>query len=522
MTDAHLFTGGRVFTGLRYARALLVDDGRVVAVGPEESVRPDSPTGTEHHDLAGRLLVPGLVDAHLHLTEVTRMRVGLDLTGVTSLERLRSVLADWAAAHPTGPIVGRGWDPERWAPSRWPDAGTLDRVVPDRPVVLYHASGHAAAVNSVALGEVGLNAAAPAPEDPSIGRSGDGRPSGILYEEAMRPLGEFARRASPVDAEALARTIAELIPTGLTSVGSIGTPGEEIAALRELDSARRLPLSVRAYIRLTDRMTASRSSPLAPTARFEVVGVKAFLDGAFGTRTAWLSAPYMDAPGTSGIPVGDEAALAQALGEAVDRGLAPALHAIGDQAVGRAIRLLGPLAGRTAAPARIEHASLTPPDRIAGMTGGGPMLVVQPGFVWSDHWLADRLGPERARWAYVFRTLRHRGIPLAGSSDAPFDPVDPWRGIRAAVRRRDPTGRSANPDPGEALSPEEALNLYTSGAAEALGLPERGRLEAGAPADFVVLRAPGLSEALLGSEVPVAETWVAGETAYRVERTAEP
>ena len=515
MSGATVWTGGRVFTGARYVEALLVEDGHVAAAGADYEVRRLAPTGAEHRPLAGRAVVPGLVDAHVHLTEIARLASGPDVSGGGSLEEILGRLAAWAEAHPTGAIVGRGWDPERCAHHRWPDAADLDRVVPHRPVVLYHASGHAAVANTAALEDAGVDPAAPAPDAPDVGRRSDGRPSGLLFEDAMRPLARVAAAGSPIGPDRLARTVDELPAFGITAAGAMSSPPEEVEAFGELAAAGRLSITVRAYVRLSDRSLGARRRADGPAARFGVVGTKAFLDGAFGTRTAWLSEPYADAPEHDGIAVGEEGPLGEALADAVDLGLAPALHAIGDRAVERALRILAPLQDRAPAPVRIEHASLTPDRLLAAIDQGQPTLVVQPGFVWSDGWLADRLGAGRARQAYRFRTLSARGARLAASSDAPFDPVDPWRGIRAATRRRGPDGRSANPDPGETIPVEEAIRLYSSAAADALGLDGRGRLEAGAPGDLVVLRSPRIAAALDAPGAPVDETWIAGRCVYR-------
>ena len=188
--------------------------------------------------------------------------------------------------------------------------------------------------------------------DPAmIGRSLDGKPNGILYEEALRLAGSIASDGGP-GADGLTRTLGALAAHGLTTVGAMSASPHEVRALRDLDAAGHLPLTVRAYVRLSELSAFSASDLVAGSRRLSVVGVKAFLDGAFGPRTASLRRPYADDPSNSGIPVGDDGELTHQLAEAGRRGLAPALHAIGDAAVERAARLLRPWTGRSGPPAR--------------------------------------------------------------------------------------------------------------------------------------------------------------------------
>ncbi|MCI4373548.1 MAG: amidohydrolase family protein, partial [Thermoplasmata archaeon] len=176
MTEARRFTGGRVFTGRRYADALLVDGGRVVRVGTEAEVARDSPPGCVVEHLGGRVVVPGLIDAHLHVAEIVRAEQGLPLAGLRSREELEERLRRWAEAHPTGPIIGRGWSVEGFADGEEPTRNDLEAAVADRPVVLYHASGHAAVVNGAALAAVGYT---DRPEDPPGGRLGRAPDGGL-------------------------------------------------------------------------------------------------------------------------------------------------------------------------------------------------------------------------------------------------------------------------------------------------------------------------------------------------------
>jgi hypothetical protein len=493
---------------------MLIDGGSVVAVGSEVEVRRSAPVGAEVVPLEGRVVIPGLIDTHLHLESLTRLRLSLDLTGVRDLDDLLARVREWASTHPEGTVYGRGLDVERSLRGRWPTRVDLDRAVRDRPVVLRHVSGHAAIGNGAALSAASVESRSPAEDHGRVGRDVDGRPNGILYEDAMdwwAPL-----LSAPSSEDEMVRTLECLASLGLTTVTSMAVSGGELTVLRSLAADGRLPVRVRAYVPLLRLGELRRAdlAPVGPSGRFTVVGSKGFTDGAFGTRTAWLSEPYADAPEGSGLSVESDETLSSALEASASLGLAPALHAIGDRAVVRAARLLAPYVGRPGAPARIEHVGLTPPAVLSLLDQVRPALVVQPGFLWSDFWLPGRLGADRTRWAYVFRTLIDRGHLIAGSSDAPVDPVDPWRGLRAAVERRDAWGRSANPDPREALTLEEAVQLYTRNAGAVLGEPTLGSLEPGARADFVVLASKRLGEALRSGARAVQETWVSGDRVF--------
>ena len=512
MTDSELFVGGRVFTGRRYCDALLVESGEVLVAGAEAEARRATPTGASVHTLRGTLVVPGLIDAHVHVAELTRSREGLDLGGVRSVEQLVETVRRWAGQHPSGRLEGRGWDPERFPGGTWPSRRDLDRAVADRPVVLVHASGHALVTNSVALAAAGFTRTTPDPPGGRIGREPDGAPDGRLFESAIGALEHRLGRAELPKPDGLLRTLRVAAALGLTTLGAMSADPEEAAILRELARSRAFPGRVRIYLRGNrwEEYYRTPSGPAGPPGRFAVVGVKAYTDGAFGTRTAWLSEPYVDDPGNSGVPVAVDAELRTLLGTSRDRGLAPALHAIGDRAIAYSLERLAEFPRTSGPPARIEHAALTPPALFEALARGRPALVVQPGFVWSDHWLSSRLGAARARWAYAFRTLTDRGHLLAGSSDAPYDPVDPWRGVRAAVHRTDPEGRSANPTATEALTPEEAIRLYTANAGAALGEATLGLLEPGSRGDLVVLGSATLEHAISAGSAGVRETWVDG------------
>jgi predicted amidohydrolase YtcJ len=513
MTRATAFVGGRVFTGRRYASALLVEGGEVSVVGTEAEVRRAAPAGTEVRQLDGGLLLPGLIDAHIHVAAVTRRREGLDVSGVGSVDALEARVREWGSAHPLGPVVGHGLDPEQLPGARWPSRSDLDRILRDRPLVLEHASGHALVANSAVLAAAHIDRATEDPPGGRFGRETDGTPDGRVYEAAVALLESRLPDLDRVEPDALLRTLRATAALGLTCLGAMSVEPEEAVGLRQLADSGRWTGRIRVYLRGSRWQEYFRDpgGPSGPADRFEVVGVKAFTDGAFGPRTALLTEPYADDPMTRGISVGGDDELGALISAAMHRGLAPALHAIGDGAM---VRALGLLRGRRMSNRRrlrIEHASLTPPSLLPALDAVRPALVVQPGFVWSDRWLPVRLGRERSRWAYAFRTLLEHGHLLAGSSDAPYDPLDPWRGLQAAVQRTDVAGRSANPDPAEALDAPAALRMYTASGGEVFGEPLLGLLEPGAPADLLWTRAATLDAAISAGASVVRETWVDGE-----------
>ncbi len=513
MTDARWFDGGRIFTGRRYVEALLVEDDRVVAAGSRAEVAAVRPTGAEHVPLGGHLIVPGLIDLHLHLSEVVRTRGGIPLADLRSHADLLQRLREAARERPDGLLVGRGIAPEGFVDRTRLDRRDLDPIVPDRPLVLFHASGHTAVVNGAALDQLAEAGVGLAEQDELLP---DGRPSGILVEESVRRVAPLVARAVPVRAESMEALLRETASLGLTTVAAMNSHPDELSLLEQMGGDGRLPIRIRAYGSLAAPSLPPPTPPDAPGSdRFRIVGVKTFADGAFGPRTAALSSPYDDAPGTSGVEVGDEPAVVERLREANRVGLAVAVHAIGDRAVVRAARWIGQLGASPGPRHRIEHASLAPPEVWSALDAARPALVVQPGFVWSDGWLAARLGAGRARWAYPFRSLVDHGHLLASSSDAPYDPIDPWRSLRATVERRDPQGRSANPEVAEALPAEGAFLLATAHGGQVLGEDGLGTLEPGAPADFVEVDGPDAARAIRAGSAGVVATWSGGVEVFR-------
>jgi predicted amidohydrolase YtcJ len=506
------WVNGRVFTGTGFAEAFLVEGGEIRAVGPDDAVRRAKGSGSEVVDLRGRLVLPGLIDLHMHLTDTLLAREGVDLRGARSQDEVADRVHRRLTPGSTVPLIGVGWDSSLSTDGRELTRDELDRITTEQPLVLFQVSMHAAALNSPAMTQFGIDEAEPDPPGGRLGRDKSGKLNGLLYDTALARLANSAANREWVRAQlpGFHRILEEAAGLGLTTVCPVLASPEEVDAVATL-SRTELPVRVRFYLDLRSLERYSSLPEPRPGSGWRVTGVKAITDGAFGTRTAWLSAPYADRPDTSGYPIWEDAELERALRAAAALGLPPALHAIGDRAIGRVLALLA----RTepAGPPRIEHASLTPPGLWAALESMHPNLIVQPHFVETDRWLIERLGPERARWCYALRTLTDHGFALGGSSDSPIEPLDPWTGLRAAVFRapRSEFGRFTS---SERLAPIEAFQLYTRNAGPILGEPELGRLATRSPADFVITHAASLDAALSAERPPIAETWVGGRRKF--------
>jgi predicted amidohydrolase YtcJ len=506
------WVGGQVFTGDAFAEAFLVEGGRIVAAGSEDQIRRSKAPGTPTHALQGRTVVPGLIDAHLHLLEIARQRVGVDLRTTRSRDQILDQARNWATSHPNGPIVGRGWDQERWPDRQYPTQADLDRVSTDRPIILFRVCGHVAVVNQRVLDLIEVRRNTADPPGGRIGRAPNGEPNGLLFDAAMNPLFGPGPLNVTVRPDAVQRVLADAARGGLTTVASLNASAEEVTLLRLLVERESLPARVRLYLRgATWEETRPLRGGITPF-DLRIAGGKMFADGSFGARTARLSEPYSDAPGERGVEVSSEERLAKLVRAVEAEGLTAAVHAIGDAALRNT--LLAFEQQPRSVPRRIEHAALVFPEIFPRLDPLRPYLVVQPDFVVADWWLVDRIGPVRVRWAYPFKTLLDRGYVVAGSSDAPFGAFDPAAGIRAAMHRRDSEGRSANPAAVEALSIEEALQLYTHFGGITLGEPLLGHLKAGSPADFVILDSPTIASLGTAPTLPVLSTWKEGRPVF--------
>jgi len=467
--------------------ALLLADGAIAAVGEAARLRQ---AGLAERHLDG-VIIPGLRDAHFHPVGHAASLQRPSLAGAADLAAVGRALAAAAAKEAPGTaVLALRLDDEALAEGRLPDRGLLDRAVPERPVLVIRHCGHIAVANTAALEAAGIGPATPDPPGGSLDRDDQGLPTGVLRETAVAPVvAALAPLLPPLEPGDLAAAVTSLAGVGLTGLGAIvsidpglwGGSGSELDLL--LEAAADLPLPLRVLVIADtpgDLQTAARRLGRAgPTVSF--LGWKAFADGSLGGHTAALRRPYADRPGTSGTLRLDPAWAQEMIRSTVALGGVAAVHAIGDAALGRVLEVFAAAIAGGVDPAslRVEHASLVLPEDLPQLAGLGVTACIQPSFLPADSpWLEARLGPERVAYAYDFRTLADAGVPLAGGSDCPVEPPHPLWGMASA---RDRAGFQLQ----EALGAEEALALFTTGAARAIG--EQAVLSRGAPATLTVL-----------------------------------
>lgn len=512
-----LYRGGSIFTAdpaRPRAEAVATRSGRILAVGserdgrralglgPDDSDDPPSPGDRPVVvDLGGGALLPGFVDAHLHPMAMCFFASNLDLASATSIADVLDGLADRARVTAPGEwVIGLQISADQLAERRLPDIGELDDVGAGRAVVLVGRDGHSSIGNTVALAAAGIRGSRIDPPGGAFERDERGRLTGACRETATQVL----LSAVPVpDIDQMKSSIQQvfsmLVGHGITSIGSIlqtddEGPGGRAGSLESVGMmifAEDMVLGHHAILcgdpaRAVDARTSS--SLHQPHQNRVVGGVKLFLDGTLGGRSACLHRPYADAPHENGWLTIDPAVAAARMEAIHLAGLQVCVHAIGDAANSVALDLFADLLARHPVSDgqgprhRIEHASVLDEAAAERFAALGVVAVVQPPFLRSEGaWLADRVGPERSPRTYAFRTLLDAGVTLAGSSDAPLESPDVLAGIAAAVTRH-------GFEPDQALTAAEAVTIYTRGGAYAQQREHlTGSLVEGHRADLVVL-----------------------------------
>jgi predicted amidohydrolase YtcJ len=419
--------------------ALSIVDGRVTKVGSTREVLRLKSAPTRTLDLEGRAAFPGLADSHIHLLGTGMLMRTLDLSKTRSILEIQKMLAKASSGRSRQEwIIGRGWDQEKLQDHRYPSRSDAD-VVPN-PVFLRRVCGHVALANSAALATVQIDEKTPEPPGGEIVRDSTGRLTGLLKERALGLVANSIPRDEMEAREALIAASRKLLSQGVTSLHCIIEDSLEFNALRDLKREGKIEQSIYAILpvsmlddgrSLLDKLGASVEG-------FKVGGLKIFLDGSLGARTAALERPYNDEPGTSGMLTTSKEQFVELTMKARELGLQLCIHAIGDKAVELGIETLKGSVGAEGCKKwrhRIEHASLLSPDLISGMAKLGLLASVQPRFIYSDSWAEKRLGTDRIRYLYPFASMIQAGIPVAAGSDSPSDDPGIAEGLWSAVFR---------------------------------------------------------------------------------------
>ena len=497
LVDGKIWTGN---SGQPWAEAVAFQGNRILAVGTNKAIRKMAGNETEVIDLKGGFALPGFIDSHVHFLNGGFSLMSIQLRDAASRDEFISRIAAKAKTLAKGEWILNGdWDHTRFIPPELPRREWIDNITPDNPVCINRLDGHMILANGLALKMGGVTRTTPVPPGGEIVKDpASGEPTGILKDAAMDhvynkiPAPTLAQNLRA--AEAAMKHAAEL---GVTSVHDMSDPSS-FEVYQELLRKNQLTLRLYVYIPVTEVDILERLKLKSPFGNddLKLAGLKGFADGSLGSATAYFFEPYTDDPKTKGLLHGQmypEGIMEKRILSADRAGLQVAVHAIGDRA--NAIILdIYEKAGAQNGPRdrrfRIEHAQHLRPADIARFGRLGVIASMQPYHAIDDgRWAEEKIGSERARSKYAFKSLLEKGARLAFGSDWPVAPLDPIQGIYAAVTRR--TIDDKNPNgwfPEQKISLEEAIQGFTSGGAFAeFAEMSKGSIEPGKLADLIVL-----------------------------------
>jgi hypothetical protein len=523
---------GKIFTvndAQPRAEAVACLGSRIVAVGSNDEIRKWVGAGTEVIDLAGKLVLPGFNDAHVHFFDGGQNLTGVHLRDAKSEDEFRRRIAEFAAKQPAGRwITGGLWDHENWTPARLPTRQSIDAASAGHPLFVERLDGHMGLANSEALKLAGITRDTPDPPGGTIVRDAAGEPTGVLKDGAMERL----YRAIPAPsgdqiADAVRAAMRYAAENGVTSVQDMSAAPEILRVYQTLLARGELTVRISGHQPLAtwQRLAAAGLHADFGGEKLHIGALKGFADGSLGSTTALFFAPYLDAPNTSGLANSEmipESKMQDHILSADRAGLQVAVHAIGDKANHMVLGMYEEAERQNGARDRrfrIEHAQHLLPADIPRFGKLHVIASMQPYHCIDDgRWAEKRIGPERAKTTYAFRALLDSGAVLAFGSDWDVAPMVPLLGIYAAATRRTLDGR--HPDgwvPEQKITAAEAIRAYTMGSAYA-GFDEKikGSIEPGKLADMVVVSDDILSIPAVEIEKTRVETTVFdGKVIYR-------
>ncbi len=533
--------GGRVVTvdpDHPEAEAVAVRNGRIAAVGTTAEIEATAGPDTEVVQLEGRMAIPGFIEGHGHFMGVGNAQMILKLGEADNWNRIVDLVAE---APEGGWIDGRGWHQEKWdqipggAVEGLPHHLGLSEISPRNPVLLRHASGHAAFANALAMELAGIDRSTPDPPGGTIVRDAEGNATGALRETAQRLVARARDRAMAERSDEERRAELELqlelaaeesLRKGITSFQDAGSSFEMISFFKEMAEAGRLPIRLYVMVRgQSNEELDTRLPDFLMTNHADgfltVRSIKRQVDGALGAHGAWLLEPYDDMPSSAGLVIEEVADIEETARIAIRHGFQVNTHAIGDRGNREILDAYERAFGEAGVNGpdlrfRIEHAQHIHPDDIPRFGELGVIASMQAVHATSDGpWVLEKLGDERARTgAYVWRSLLDSGAVVTNGTDAPVEDVNPLPSYFATVTRELPDGTRFYPE--EALTREEALYSYTMAAAwSAFEEDIKGSLTPGKYADIVVLTKNILT--VPDEEIPeveVAMTIVGGKVVW--------
>jgi predicted amidohydrolase YtcJ len=540
-----IFTHGNIYTGVvdaasslaasKRAEALAVLGDRILAVGKRDEIMKLKGPETKIVDLDGRFVMPGFNDAHMHLASAGLEKTNVNLVGVKTLEEFRERLrAKVEAAGPGEWIAGGGWDETLWPVKILPTRWDLDEVSYDHPVYLERVDGHIGVANTRALKLARVTVATRDPEGGKIDRDDFGTPNGILREKAQGAVqAAIPKPTHEKRRQAIELALADLASHGITSAQD-NSQWEDFQIYEELEREGKLTARISEWLTFDDSLedlNRKRSSHPASDNMLHTGMLKGFMDGSLGSKTATLLEPYSDDPKNSGLPQYEAAKLNAMSKERVLAGYQIGFHAIGDKGVQLALDAFAEAEkaakeakvkaadGGTDYRLRIEHAQVTTPPQILRFKDLKVIASMQPNHLLTDmNWAESRLGAKRAEHSYAWAEFLRRGVVLAFGTDYPVEPVTPFRGLYSALTRMSEDGKKSY-YPAQKLNIEQAIAAYTTGAAFAeFAEKQKGKLEPGMLADFIVL-----DQDITAAPPPkilatkVLRTVVGGKTVYSIE-----
>ena len=527
-------------------QAIAIGGGKVIAVGTTEAITKLAVPSTHLRDLDtasnSTFIFPGINDAHVHLGSAGSTKLNVDLTGVQSLAEMLAKIQTFAADAPAGHwLTGGNWDHTLWTSKTLPTRQDLDKVTGDHPTFLDRIDGHISIANTAALKAAAITGKTVPPQGGAIDLDSNGEPTGILRESAQNLI--YKVIPPPSHDERLRGdqlAIADALAHGVTSVQDF-SDWDDFLVYEELEKEGNLNLRITEWLPfkaplpdlLKMRAHHDPSDPMLHTGF-----LKGFMDGSLGSRTAALNAPYADDPGNTGLPQYTQDQLNKMAVERAQAGFQLGFHAIGDKATSMALDAyqrtcessilrsegikVEPMVPRCltkvaeAARNRIEHAQVVDPADIPRFKKLGVIASMQPSHLLTDiNWAEARLGPQRAAYSYAWKAFLDAGVPLAFGTDYPVEPITPFRGLYAAVTRKNEAGTKTY-FPENKLTRGQALYAYTQGSAYAeFAEKHKGKLAPGYDADFIVVdrdlykvAAPALLH------TTVLETFVAGKEVF--------